>query len=84
MGWTTMGSEFESQWGQEFSLLHVIQTDSGHTQLPIQWVLEALSQEIKRPGREADHSPPTSAKVKTWVYTSTPPYIFMAQGQLYY
>jgi hypothetical protein len=30
-------------------------------------------------GHEADHSPPTSAKVKkTWIYTSTPPYFFMA------
>jgi hypothetical protein len=34
---------------------------------------------IKRPGREADHSPPTSAEVKKmWIYTSTPPYAFMA------
>jgi hypothetical protein len=33
---------------------------------------------IKRPGREADHSPPTSAEVKnTWFYTSTTPYVFM-------
>jgi hypothetical protein len=30
-------------------------------------------------GREVDHSPPTSAKVKKmWIYTSTPPYAFMA------
>jgi hypothetical protein len=28
-GWTTKGSEFESRWGQEFSLLHVVQTGSG-------------------------------------------------------
>jgi hypothetical protein len=26
--WTTKGSEFESRWGQEFSLLHVVQTCS--------------------------------------------------------
>jgi hypothetical protein len=32
---------------------------------------------VKRPVREADHSPPTSADVKKiWVYTSTPPYAF--------
>jgi hypothetical protein len=32
MGWTTKGLEFESRWEQEFSLLHVLQTDSGtHT-----------------------------------------------------
>jgi hypothetical protein len=28
-GWTTEGSEFESRWGQEFSLLHVVHTGSG-------------------------------------------------------
>jgi hypothetical protein len=29
---------------------------------------------VKRPGREAGHSPPASAEVKnTWTYTSTPP-----------
>jgi hypothetical protein len=34
---------------------------------------------VKRPRREADHSPPTNAKVKNmWIYTSTPPYVFMA------
>jgi hypothetical protein len=45
----------------------------GPTQLPIQWVPGALSLWVKRPGREADHSPPTSAEVKkTWVYMSTP------------
>jgi hypothetical protein len=39
----------------------------------------ALSPGVKRPGREADHSSPTSAEVnKTWVYTSTSPYVFMA------
>jgi len=32
------------------------------------------SLEVKRPGREADHSPPSSAKVKdAWSYTSIPP-----------
>jgi hypothetical protein len=31
------------------------------------------------PGREADHSPPSSAEVKNaWSYTSTPQYVFMA------
>jgi hypothetical protein len=36
----------------------------GPTQPPIQWVPEALSLEIKRSEREADHSPPFSAEVK--------------------
>jgi hypothetical protein len=40
---------------------------------------EALSPGVKRPGREAGHSPPTSAEVKKiWIYTSTPPYALMA------
>jgi hypothetical protein len=53
-------SEFESRWGQEFSLLHVVQR-------------------VKRAGREVNHSPPTIAEIKKmWIYTSTPPYAFMA------
>jgi hypothetical protein len=35
-----------------------------------------MSTAVKRPGREADHSP-TSAEVrKMWLYTTTPPYAF--------
>jgi hypothetical protein len=50
----------------------------GPTQPPIQWVPGALSPGVKRPECEADHLPSTSADVKkTWVYTSTPPYVFM-------
>jgi hypothetical protein len=34
---------------------------------------------VKRPGRQADHSPPTSAEVKKMcIYTSAPPYVFMS------
>jgi hypothetical protein len=45
---------------------------------PIQWVPGDLSPGLKRPGREADQSPPTSAEVKkTWIYISTPQCIFM-------
>jgi hypothetical protein len=39
-------------------------TALGPTQPPIQWVPGALSLGVKRPGREADHSPPSSAEVK--------------------
>jgi hypothetical protein len=54
----------------------------GPTQPLIQWGTgRALSPGVKRPGYEADHSPPTSAEVKnTWIYTSTPPYALMAYG----
>jgi hypothetical protein len=38
----------------------------------------ALSSGVKQLGHEADHSPPSSAKVKNmWHYISTPQYIFM-------
>jgi hypothetical protein len=37
----------------------------GPTQSPIQWVPGALSLGVKWTGREADHSPPTSAEVLT-------------------
>jgi hypothetical protein len=36
----------------------------GSTQPRIQWVPEALSPGLKRPGCEADHLPPDSAKIK--------------------
>jgi hypothetical protein len=36
----------------------------GSTQPPIQWVTGAVSPGIKRPGSEADCSPPVSAEVK--------------------
>jgi hypothetical protein len=47
----------------------------GPTQPPIQWVPEALSLGVKRPGSEADYSPPSSAEVRNArsCYTSTPP-----------
>jgi hypothetical protein len=46
----------------------------GPTHPPIQWVPG-----VKQPVRETDHSPPTFIEVrKTWIYTSTPPYSFMA------
>jgi hypothetical protein len=48
------------------------------TQHPIQWVPGALLPSVKRPGREADHSPPASAELKKmWIYISAPPYAFM-------
>jgi hypothetical protein len=38
----------------------------GPTQPSIQLVPGALSLGVKWPGREADHSPPSSAEVKEW------------------
>jgi hypothetical protein len=44
----------------------------GFTQPTIQWIPGALTSWVKRPGREADHSPASSDEVKyAWSYTST-------------
>jgi hypothetical protein len=51
----------------------------GSNQPPIQCAPRALSPGAKRPEYEADHSSPVGAEVKeTWIYTSTPPYVFVA------
>jgi hypothetical protein len=43
------------------------------------YLYKCVSMEVKRQWREADHSPPISTEVKkTWIYTSIPPYAFMA------
>jgi hypothetical protein len=39
-------------------------TALGPTQSPIQWLPGTLSLGVKRPGRETDHSPPSSTEVK--------------------
>jgi hypothetical protein len=39
-------------------------TALGPSRPPIQWETGPLSLGVKRPGREADHSPPSSAEVK--------------------
>jgi hypothetical protein len=45
----------------------------GSTQPPIQWVSGVFPPGVKWPGREADHSPPSSAEVKNaWRYNSAP------------
>jgi hypothetical protein len=77
MAWTVGGSEFLA--GQGFSPVHIIQTDFRTHSTPIQQVPWALSLWVKWPGHEAEHLPPTSAKVKiTRIYTSAVAYVFMA------
>jgi hypothetical protein len=56
---------FNSRRGLEILLFTTAsRTALGLTQTPIQWVPGALSLGIKRPGREADHSIPSSSEVK--------------------
>jgi hypothetical protein len=79
-GWTIGVLGFDSRRGLGiFPFTTVSRMALGPTQPPIQWVPGTLSLGAKRPGREADHSPPSSAEVKNASsYTSTPQYIFMA------
>jgi hypothetical protein len=53
----------------------------GHiiTQVVRRWPTQCgASPGVKRPGLEADHSPPASAEIKKmWIYTSTTTYAFM-------
>jgi hypothetical protein len=51
-----------------------VQTGSGSTQPPIQWILGAISPGIKSPGHDVDQSPPQ----ELCSYTSNPSYVFMA------
>jgi hypothetical protein len=68
----TEGLEFESRYGQEFSLLRVVQTGFGvhPTSYP-------MGTGVFFPGGKATgagHSPPASAEVKKmWICTSTLP-----------
>jgi hypothetical protein len=66
---------FETQQGLVIFLFNTVSRPAlGPTQPTIQWVPGILSLGVKRPGREADHSPPSSAEIKNeWSYTSTPP-----------
>jgi hypothetical protein len=63
-GLRTGRSGFDSWRGNIIVSPH-INTGSGTTELPIQWVPEALSQGVKWLGRDSDHSPPSSADVKS-------------------
>jgi hypothetical protein len=75
-GW----SEFDSRRGLEIFLFDTMTRPALRpTQLPIQWVPGALFLGVKRPGREAGHSLPSSAEVKECVeiYLHSPN-VFMA------
>jgi hypothetical protein len=77
--WTIEGSEIESRDDQEFPPPPppTSRPALGPTQPHIWWVSGALSPGVKRPGHDADHSPPSSAEVKkTWIP------IFMTLGKI--
>jgi hypothetical protein len=65
--------------GARFSPLHVVQTGPGASPASYPMGSGSSFPGVKRPGREADDSPPTNAEVNnTWIYTSTPLYVFVA------
>jgi hypothetical protein len=75
LGWRPFFKVLSSSPGKVKNLHFTTSSKSalGPTQPSIQWIPR-----VKRQGREADHSSPTSSEVKkTWVHTFTPPYVFM-------
>jgi hypothetical protein len=93
MGWTIGVLGFDPRRGLGIFLFTTAsRTALGPTRPPIQWVKGALTLGVKRPGREADHSPPSSAEVKEcvelYIHSSNTPAWCGAQlkadGQLYF
>jgi hypothetical protein len=65
---------FDSRGGWDFSLHNRVQIGSGAHPAPYPMGTRDSYPGEKRPGHEADHSPPPSAEVKNvWSYTSIPP-----------
>jgi hypothetical protein len=65
MGWMIRVLGFNSWQGLEIFLFTTMSRMAlGPTQSPIQWVLGALSMEVKWQVHEADHSPPSSVDIK--------------------
>jgi hypothetical protein len=59
-GWTG----FDYRQEEDISFFSTVsKSPLGHNK-PIQCVLRALSPKVKKPGRETDHKPPSSAEVK--------------------
>jgi hypothetical protein len=59
-GYRLNGPGIKSSWGRDFP--HRSRPALGPTHPPVQWV-PGLSRNRKRPGRDADPSPPSSAEV---------------------
>jgi hypothetical protein len=61
-----------------FSLHRRVQNGSGAHPASYPMGTRGSFPEVKRQRPEADHSPPPSAEINEWSYTSIPPYVFMA------
>jgi hypothetical protein len=70
---------------KNFYVLHVVQIGSGAQSASYPMGTGSSSPGIKQSGREADHSPPTSAEVKKmWIYISIPPYTYTRTNLLFF
>jgi len=68
MGWTIGVQGIYCQWGLRIFLFYNASRPAlRSTELPIQWIVGAISLAVKWPGNEADYSHPSSAEVKEWV-----------------
>jgi hypothetical protein len=63
---------FDSRYGRFFLFVTASRQALGFTQPPVQWVPAGKQSE-----HAAGHSPPSSAEVNAWSYTSIPPQVFM-------
>jgi hypothetical protein len=81
-GWTIGFLGFDSRRGLEIFLFTTAsRTALGPTHPHIQWVQGVLSLGVKRPGREADHSPHLVPRSKNECgYISTPPIRLIWRG----
>jgi hypothetical protein len=75
MGWAA-GVRFFAG-ARDFSLLHSVQTGSGVHPASYPNGTVGFSPGVKRQGREADHSPPSSAEVKNGGAIPPLPYVYM-------
>jgi len=70
MGYFNQSSRFQVGAGKGLFFSTASRSALGPIQLHFQWVSGALTPEIKRPGREDDHSSSSSAEDNAWSYTS--------------
>ena len=78
VGLCTLGLSICKSRAGDYMTSKAFRPAMGPIQPPTQWG-QGLFPEGKRQGCEADHSSPSSAKVKnTWTQTSAPPYAFNA------
>jgi hypothetical protein len=75
-GYALDGRGFIPVNGKNLSVLHSVQTGSRSTRSLIRWVPGVISQRVKQPQLEADHSSSSSAEIKN--DGATPPHPYMS------